>query len=148
VRAAQAEYHRAYRAAVAAPADPAKISALLAVFAEGSPGRRDMADRMRSLVDRGLAGRPGPDGYYVVQKVEVGGGEPGGRAGGRQRGAAAGFGEHGRHVVVGPAEVAVAPGGCQQPGQCRDRVGAGDERREDQPFGVAGQQRGQAGADQ
>jgi hypothetical protein len=69
--AAQEGYYQAYIGAVASPGDRGRIRRLLSVYTTESPARVVMAARIKGLADRRLAGRAGPDGYYVVERVDV-----------------------------------------------------------------------------
>jgi hypothetical protein len=80
LRAAEADYFRLYAAALARPDDEAAVDALLAIYAPGGAGVEDMRARMKGLADRGYAGRPGPDGYFVVERTSVPSAAEGARA--------------------------------------------------------------------
>jgi hypothetical protein len=69
--AAQADYYTAYAAAVASPSDRGRVRRLLGVYTPESPARPVIAARMKALADRRLAGRSGPKGYYVIEKLDV-----------------------------------------------------------------------------
>jgi hypothetical protein len=68
---AQADYNRAYLRALAAPGDRRKLDGLLALYTSDTHASVEIRDRMRGLAERGLAGRAGPAGYYVVEQVDV-----------------------------------------------------------------------------
>jgi hypothetical protein len=68
---AQAGYRRAYLRALAAPGSRRSVDGLLALYTADTAARVEIRDRMRDLADRGLAGRPGPAGYYLVERVDV-----------------------------------------------------------------------------
>jgi hypothetical protein len=71
LRKAQSAYYDAYLAAAAAPGNARAVNRLLAVYQEGSPGAKDIKKRMKLLADNGFAARPGPKGYFVVQRIDV-----------------------------------------------------------------------------
>jgi hypothetical protein len=71
LRAVVAAFDRAYRAAVAEPGNTRVVDRLLGLYVPGSQGARDMRSRMDGLARSRFAGRPGPSGYVVVEKVDV-----------------------------------------------------------------------------
>jgi hypothetical protein len=80
LRSAQETYYRAYLDAVADPKNTQRVSRLLAVYVHGGQGAQDIAARMKGLADRSFAGRPGPRGYYIVERLDVSSLPPDGKA--------------------------------------------------------------------
>jgi hypothetical protein len=71
LRAAEDVYFAAYDAAIADPGNERVVDRLLALYVPGSAGAREIQARMAGLASRGFAGRPGPEGYFVVEDVDV-----------------------------------------------------------------------------
>ncbi len=71
VAAAQEGFYRSYLAAVAAPGDQARVADLLGRYTPPAPARADVASWMAGLASRRLAGRAGPESYYVLENVAV-----------------------------------------------------------------------------
>jgi hypothetical protein len=78
--AAQQTYYESYLAALGAPGDAELVGRLLELYMPGSPERANVDERMRSFAERGVAGRPGPESYYVIENIDVIADPPDGRA--------------------------------------------------------------------
>gem|GEM_PF-6005742 len=78
ITAAVNDYQRAYAAAVADPGNEAKVRALLALYTTTNPGRENARERMANFATSHTAGRPGPNGYFVIESVTDPNGSPDG----------------------------------------------------------------------
>jgi hypothetical protein len=80
IAAAQEGYYRSYLAAAAAPGDQSRVGDLLGRYTPTSKPGTAVRDRMSSLASRGFTGRAGSGSYYVIEKIDVVGLPPAGRA--------------------------------------------------------------------
>ncbi|WP_131788015.1 hypothetical protein [Protofrankia symbiont of Coriaria ruscifolia] len=79
IAAAQEGFYRSYLAAVAAPGDRSRVDDLLARYTPQAPARADVASWMAGLASRRVAGRAGPESYYVIEKFAIENPSPQGR---------------------------------------------------------------------
>jgi hypothetical protein len=78
IAAAVQNYYKTYTTAVADPGNGAKVDALLALYTPTNPGRENARERMANFAASHTAGRPGPNGYFVIESVTDPNGSPDG----------------------------------------------------------------------
>jgi len=80
ISAAIQAYYQAYTIAVADPGNAAKVDRLTSLFTNSNPGRANAQKTMANFAASHTAGRPGPNGYYVIESVTDPSGSPDGPA--------------------------------------------------------------------
>lgn len=80
IAAAVQNYYKTYTTAVADPGNGAKVDALLALYTPTNPGRENARERMANFAASHTAGRPGPNGYFIIESVTDPSGSPDGPA--------------------------------------------------------------------
>jgi hypothetical protein len=78
ITAAVQSYYETYTAAVADPGNATKVARLVDLYTASNPARENARKRMAAFAASHTAGRPGPNGYYIIESVADPSGSPDG----------------------------------------------------------------------